>query len=84
MCLAACTAASPHAEPDSDVHEHRMVGDENLVTVENAGTADHAAPWAEEWCAHYGKTARFRATQKHHVGRYAEAIDVQFECLARR
>ena len=79
MCLAAC--ASPQsAEVDS--HEHRVVGDANFVTVERAGDPDHAAPFAEQYCAQYGKKAQLKGAKLHHQGRYTTGIDVTFNCIA--
>ena len=82
MCLAACTSPpTPAPEPDSHEHQHRLVGDANTVTVEEAGGLEHAAPMAESYCAMYGKKAQFKGTSKHHLGRYAKVVDVQFDCV---
>ena len=79
MCLAACEARQS-AERDS--HEHRVVGDSNFVIVEYGGDPDHAAPFAEQHCAMYGRTAKLKGTKLHHLGRYATGTDVTFNCVA--
>jgi len=52
------------------------------VTIEEAGDLEHAAPIADHYCAMYGKKAQFKSTAKHHLGRYAKVVDVQFDCIA--
>ena len=51
------------------------------MTIEEAGDPEHAAPIAESYCAMYGKKAQFKGTAKHHLGRYANVVDVQFDCV---
>jgi hypothetical protein len=83
LCLAACTSPpAPAPEAASHLHQHRLVGDANFVTVEEAGDLEHAAPIADSYCAMYGKKAQFHGTAKHHLGRYAKVVDVQFDCVA--
>jgi len=81
LCLAAC-ASPPAPEADSHPHQHRLIGDANVVTIEEAGDLEHAAPIADHYCAMYGKKAQFKSTAKHHLGRYAKVVDVQFDCIA--
>jgi hypothetical protein len=77
LCLAAC--ASPQsAEPNS----HQVFGDSSFATVEYGGDPDHAAPFAEQYCAQYGKKAQLKGIKLHHHGRYASGIDVTFNCVA--
>jgi hypothetical protein len=79
LCLAACVSPQ-RAGLDAD--EHRVVGDSNFVTVESGGDPDHAAPFAQQYCAQYGKTAQLKGTKLHHHGRFASGIDVTFNCVA--
>jgi hypothetical protein len=58
-----------------------VVGDDSFVVVEGAGDRDHAAPFAEQHCAQYGKKAHLTILTKHHHGRYTSGVDVHFECV---
>ena len=77
LCLASC-ASPQNAETDS----HRILGDSNFVTIEYGGDPEHAAPFAQQYCATYGKTAKLKGTKLHHQGRYAAGVDVTFSCVA--
>ena len=59
-----------------------MVGDSNFVIVEQVGDPDHAAPFAQQHCALYGKKTQLKGIKLHHHGRYASAVDVTFNCVA--
>jgi hypothetical protein len=78
LSLAAC--APPSSEPEQD--KHRLIGDANFVIVEDAGDAAHATPAAQQHCASYGKVAHLKRLSRHHHGRYAEAVDVEFDCIS--
>jgi hypothetical protein len=73
--------ASPQSA-ELDAHGHRVVGDANFVIVEYGGDPDHAAPFAEQYCATYGKTAHLKGTKLHRHGRYASGVDMTFNCVA--
>jgi hypothetical protein len=51
--------------------------------VEYGGDPDHAAPFAEQYCAQYGKKAQLKGIKLHHQGRYASGVDVTFNCVVR-
>jgi len=78
LILSACS--SPH-DKEPDAHQHRLVGNSEFVTVEDAGDEVHAAQMASQHCATYGKKAQFMELRKHPHGRYARAIDVKFQCV---
>ena len=78
VCLTACESPQ-RAELGS--HEHRVFGDANFVTVERVGDLDHAAPFAEQYCAQYGKEAHLKGTKLHRLTRYASTVDVTFNCV---
>ena len=78
LSLAACAPSSSQPEPD----EHRIAGDATFVIVEDAGDAEHAAPAAQQHCASYGKVARLKRLSRHRHGRYAESVDLEFDCIS--
>jgi hypothetical protein len=81
LCLAACAPKQIPEVPET--HEHRLVGDAESVTVVGGENADHAAPYAEQYCAMYGKAARFRGIAMRGHGIYTKIGDVKFDCVAR-
>jgi hypothetical protein len=53
----------------------------SVVTVQDASDAKSALPSAQRYCQSIDKVAVVRGLRFHHHGRYARAIDVQFECV---
>ena len=77
VLLQACAAGNDTGRQD----DHRTVGDSGSVVVLGVGEAEHAFPFANQHCAHYGKIAEFKAMIAHRLNRYATTRDAEFTCV---
>lgn len=78
LWLGACSQTGRTVQ---DTDGHRVVGDDQSVTVRDAGDELHVRPFAEQYCGSLGKSAQFRHMSKHRHSRYAYATDVVFDCV---
>ncbi len=54
------------------------------MVVAGSENAEHAAPYAEQYCATYGKKARYSGIEIRHHGLYTKIRDVKFDCVAQQ
>lgn len=78
LWLGACSQTDSTGQ---ETHRHRVVGDDQSVTVRDGGNELHARPFAEQYCEAVGKSAQFRSMSKHRHSRYVYVKDVVFDCV---
>jgi len=78
LLLCGCTQPQSAA---LEADEFVVAASGSVVTVQDASNVKTALPLAQRYCQSIDKVAVLRGLRFHAHGRYARAIDVQFECV---